>query len=412
MPRPALIRAPAHVPLLPPSFLVLTCPPVLADSGCQATRRAVFVILSCFVAHGLKAQEELPLPQWSAEELRAFRDQNTHQPALEALLPERAELATGLEDLLRGPVKSGPRLDDLPETLTGELQPRLTMDHMRSFLPDSHQSSQEEVRSAHPAHGGVPTAMTALKEVSPEFLKAASGMPGDLFFIDPDSHVPEMAAMEITRLLEFHARDAAIRLYVLVMGKNEKLPGNAPLDEVASGRLLKTNACLVVYPVGEPWRAQLFVSQPVLDVSSQSFFAETAAESVKQAVQASEAHDQLERYVVSLSTRLFWLQKALGKDLRHDAARSALREFPTSPLSPGASTAPPVQPASSASEIPWLLWLVLSGIAAGAGWGSVRWHRNRQQRLKSCVWILPEPETVSRLGGAFCGGGGGMVKFG
>jgi hypothetical protein len=205
-----------------------------------------------------------------------------------------------------------------------------------------------------------------------------------------------MAAMEITRLLEFHARDAAIRLYVLVMGKNEKLPGNAPLDEVASGRLLKTNACLVVYPVGEPWRAQLFVSQPVLDVSSQSFFAETAAESVKQAVQASEAHDQ----------------KALGKDLRHDAARSSLREFPTSTLSTEASTPPPDRPVSSASEISWLLWLTLSGIAGGAGWGGARWHRNRQQRLKSCVWILPEPETVPRLGGAFCGGGGGRVKFG
>ncbi len=412
MPRRGQIHAHAHVRSLPPSFLVRTCLPVFANSGLHAALKAVFVVMSCFLACNLKGQDELPLPRWSEDELRAFQDQNTHQPALDALLPERAELATGLEDLLRGPVKSGPRLDELPETLTGELQPRLTMDHMRSFLPDSQKSSHEEIRSAQPAHGGVPTAMTALKEVSPEFLKAASAMPGDLFFIDPDSRVPEMAAMEITRLLEFHARDAAIRLYVLVMGKNEKLPGNAPLDEVASGRLLKTNACLVVYPVGEPWRAQLFVSQPVLDVSSQSFFAETAAESVKQAVQASEAHDQLERYIVSLSTRLFWLQKALGKDLRHDAARSFLREFPTSTLSTEASTPPPDRPVSSASEISWLLWLTLSGIAGGAGWGGTRWHRNRQQRLKSCVWILPEPETVPRLGGAFCGGGGGMVKFG
>lgn len=356
------------------------------------------------------AQEELPLPQWTQDELRAFQDQNGSRSALDALLPERAELGVDLEELLRGPVKSGPRLDDLPETLTGELQPRLTLDHMRSFLPDTKAGSIEVVRAAQPVLGGAPTAAAALKEVSPEFMKAAHGMPGDLFFIDPDSRVPEMAAMELTRLLEFHARDASIRLYVLVMGKNEKLPTTAAIDQVASGRLLKANACLLVYPVGEPWRAQLFVSQPVLDVASQTFFAETAAESVKQAMQASEAHDQLERYLVTLSTRLFWLQKAVGKDLRHDAARSTLREFATSASPPTSATAAPA--GTSTALTTWLLSLLLAGLAAGAGWGGLKWHRKRHQRLKSCIWLLPEPETSPRFGGAFCGGGGGMVKFG
>lgn len=364
------------------------------------------------MAAGMNAQEELPLPKWTAEELKAFREQGGQQPALEGLLPEQTELTASLEELLRGPVKSGPRLDDLPETLTGELQPRLTMDHMRSFLPDSNTGPPEEVRSARPAQGGEPTAMSTLKEVSSEFLKAASSMPGDLFFIDPDSRVPEMAAMELTRLLEFHARDASIRLYVLVMGKNEKLPANAPVDEIASGRLLKANACLVVYPVGEPWRAQLFVSQPVLDVASHGFFSETSAESVKQAMQASEAHDQLERYIVSLSTRLFWLQKALGKDLRHDVSRSTLREFQSSGALDHAATSQSAQPSPSTTGDIWLFWLAAAGLIAIAGWGGIHWNRKRQRQLKTCVWLLPEPETVPRLGGAFCGGGGGMIKFG
>jgi hypothetical protein len=38
----------------------------------------------------------------------------------------------------------------------------------------------------------------------------------------------------------------------------------------------------------------------------------------------------------------------------------------------------------------------------------------RQRRLKrqKSVWLLPEPETIPRLGGAFTGGGGGMIRYG
>ena len=389
-----------------------SCFSVLQPHGCKASLQAVLIVLSSLFWGHVSAQEELPLPQWTEEELRALQEQNGHLPGLDALLPERADLAVDLDELLRGPVKTGPRLDDLPETLTGEIQRRLTLDHMRSFLPDSKPRSVEEVRAAQPVLGGAPTAAAALKQVTPEFMKAAYGMPGDLFFIDPDSRVPEMAAMELTRLLEFHARDASIRLYVVVMGKNEKLPAAAAVDQIASGRLLKANACLLVYPVGEPWRAQLFVSQPVLDVASQSFFSETAAESVKQALQASEAFDQLERYLVTLSTRLFWLQKAVGKDLRHDAARSTLQEFATSGASPVVATARDASPETSFTETAWMVWLACAGIAVGASWGGFKWRQKRQQRLKTCIWLLPEPETSPRFGGAFSGGGGGMVKFG
>jgi hypothetical protein len=154
------------------------------------------------------------------------------------------------------------------------------------------------------------------------------------------------------------------------------------------------------------------VSQPVLDVASQSFFVETSGEGVKQAMQASEVNDQLERYIVSLSTRLFWLQKALGKDLRHNAVHSTLRELSAPVVSSETFISPAAQPVSSTQRTALLLWLALLGGGAGGVWGGIRWHRNRQQRLKTCVWTLPETDTVPRFGAAFCGGGGGMVHFG
>ena len=368
-------------------------------------------LFSCLLGSG-RAQEELPLPQWTEEELRAFREQNIHAPSLEALLPEPSGLAENLDEVLRGPLKSGPRLDDLPERLTGELQPRLTLEHMRSFLPESEQTSHEEIRNAQPVDSTAPTAIAALRSISPEFMKAAAGMPGDLYFIDPDSRVPEMAAMELTRLLEFHARDARIRLYVLILGKNETLPADAAVEKVASGRLVTTNACLLTYPVGEPWRARLFVSETVHALTSASFLSETSAECVKQAMHASEAHDQIERYVVTLSTRLFWLQKAIGSDLRHEAHQVALREL-TEGGAPRVATADPILPSKDASSPSWAWWsLGIVTSTCGGAWAGLRWHRQRRRRLKSSIWELPEPETSPRLGGAFCGGGGAMIKFG
>ncbi len=385
---------------------------VLAFPQTQLSRWLLLAaLLSCLQGSG-RAQEELPLPQWTEEELRAFREQNIHAPSLEALLPEPSGLTENLDEVLRGPLKSGPRLDDLPERLTGELQSRLTLEHMRAFLPETDQSSHEEIRSAQPVDGAAPTAISALRSISPEFMKAAAGMPGDLYFIDPDSRVPEMAAMELTRLLEFHARDARIRLYVLILGKNETLPADAAVEKVASGRLLTTNACLLIYPVGEPWRARLFVSEPVHTLTSSSFLSETSAECVKQAMHASEAHDQIERYLVTLSTRLFWLQKAIGSDLRQEVPQVALREL-TEGGAPRAVTADPILPSKDANPPSWAWWsLGIATSTCGGAWAGLRWHRQRRQKLKSSIWELPEPETSPRLGGAFCGGGGAMIKFG
>ena len=127
---------------------------------------------------------------------------------------------------------------------------------------------------------------------------------------------------------------------------------------------------------------------------------------------ASEAHDQLEQYIVTLSTRLFWLQKAIGSDLKQEIPRTALRELVEGVPQKGLPTNPVVLPeAARPSSWAWWLLSILAGTGGGA-WTGLRWHRQRRQWLKSSIWVLPEPETPPRLGGAFCGGGGAMIKFG
>ena len=238
--------------------------------------------------------EDLPLPRWSEDELRLFQEQRQGALELDTLLPDAPSYLENLDQALREPLaRSGPRIDELPPTLSGEIIPRLRVQDILSFLPDV---SKEEVRLASPASTGAP-----LRETSGEFLQAAARAPGDRFLIDPEARLPEMAAMEIERLLEFHASDARIKLYVLVLAKNEKLPADSDLDSIASGRLVTSDACLVVYPLAEPWRARLLVSRAIHDKASPLFLSETASECVRQALVATEAGDQLERFVTTLS---------------------------------------------------------------------------------------------------------------
>jgi hypothetical protein len=383
--------------------------------GCQHLTKLTLLVfpLAFTIATSPSAsgQEELPLPQWTDEELQAFRDQQSAVSMFETLLPEPPGYMEDLDKVMRGPLNSGPRLDELPSTLAGDITPRLRAEDMLSFLPDTLATSHEEIRSAMPVAPSLASG-DEWKEASPEFMRAASEAGSEEFLIDPMSHLPEMASMELARLLEFHARDARIGLHVLVMGKDEMLPAKASLDQVASGRLLKTDSCLLVYPIGEPWRARLFVSQPVFALTSDAFLSQTAAECLKHAMQSAEAFDQLESYVITLSTRLFWLQRALGKGQRKDQA-APLKEFAVQTAqSPRSATSMAEQPIQSA-KTGWLTGLsVLLTILGGGAWAGLHMRKSQRLRRQDTVWILPEPECRPRFGGAFTGGGGASVRYG
>lgn len=377
-------------------------PSFLRHSRLALRAGLAFLMLAGF-ARG-ETEEELPLPRWSEEELRLFQ-QRQGAFELDALLPDAPGYLENLDQAIREPLRGGPRLDELPPTVSGEIIPRLRAKDLLSFLPDA---SKEEVRHA------LPTAKTQLRETSQEFLRAAANAPGDRFLIDPTALLPEMAAMEIERLLEFHATDARIQLFVLVMAKDETLPANANLDSIASGKLVSSDACLVVYPLAEPWRARLLVSRTVHAKAGPLFLSETASECVRQALVAGEAGDQLERFVTTLSPRLFWLQKALGEAPRATPTPSSLRDFAAAET---VTTTPLVEkPLQQGPNAPSMFPLIIGtsacgGIFAGAVWVGRRWRRLRHARMQTNVWLLPEPEVQPRLGGAFCGGSGLVIRY-
>lgn len=340
----------------------------------------------------------LPLPRWSEQEIRAFREQMTSGSGI--LLPE-AEVLN--DDLLTKPLPFGPRLDQGGGHANAEILPRLRPEDLRLFLPESLLGSSSAELGATRL---VPTPVAALKDVPAEFLAVGANALANEYLIDPASHITEVHQQDLTRFLEFHGHEAMIKLHILILGADQKLPANANLDAMASGSLARGTACLVVYPLGEPWRARLFLSKTVHDHASSEFMKETARACVAEAMQSSDLHDQLRSYAVELSTRLFWLQKALGTSPERSAAGQPLAEI-SGDASAAAVTGHQTSPLMPAATLAGVMAL---GMLSRPFFR--RFRQWRRLRLQNRVWLLPEVETVPRLGGAFTGGGGGMMGYG
>lgn len=350
-----------------------------------------------------KADEHsLPLPRWSEQELKRFRESLPGGNSPGVLPPKSGEAISDINELIHTPLPSGPRLDQFFNNHDSGLSPRLQAEDIRLFLPEAILGLPTQ---GQPSPVQLPTPISALKDVPPEFLAAcAQSLPKE-YLIDPDQLVPEIQNHDMLRLLAFHAQDARIKLYLLVIGHDQKLPEGAELEKIASGSLLKSDACLVVYPLGEPWRTRLFVSRSIHTQVSREFLSETIQACLKEALQTSNEHDQLSRYTIHLSTRLFWLQKALVTVLAGKTDKGqALAEFSSQ------SKAPDVPGTTNLTTI--LIWISGSVLLLGLlGFTCRKFFLHLQLRRRRRVWMLAEPETVPRLGGAFTGGGGRMIRY-
>jgi len=376
----------------------------------RASRSALlFLLIGSIATAGVPQPNEqaeesaLPLPRWSEHELKAFRNSLPVLNGPGVLPPSSGESTTDINELIRKPLTSGPRLDHFFNEHDSELSPRLQVEDMRLFLPESILGMP--VQSQPGGRAQLPTPLAALQDVPAEFLAVcAQSLPRE-YLIDPEQLVPEIQNHDLMRLLEFHARDARIKLFVLMLDHDQKLPESAELEKIASGSLLQSDACLLVYPLGEPWRTRLFVSRSIHNQISSGFLSETVQACLHESLQTSDVHDQLRRYTIHLSTRLFWLQKALGTAPSQETGTGqALAEFAP------ASKAPAML--SPAGLMPPAVWsatsVLLLGLTSIAG---RQWLRRIRLRRQHRIWMLAEPDTVPRLGGAFTGGGGAMVRY-
>jgi len=318
--------------------------------------------------------------------------------AASSLLPSESNLLPPPSGVL-GLRDSGPRLADGPPTLLhgySELGPH----DLSLFL---HSGILQQQTSA--ATLTKPTPVMSLRDLPREILLQTHTAPANEYLLDPQTLVPEIPRVDLERLLEFHAASARIRLYLLVLDTHQKLPESTNLDAVAHGALTRQRVCLAVYPLGEPWRARFLVSQAVHQFVPSASLADLAEDCIKDALQATDAAQQLQRFTVRLSTRLFWLEKSLPAPVPNS---------PPAPLHEVSAQAPAITAAVLGQPYSLVAaGIMLAGVTLlGTGIAVFRLLRARRDRqAETCVWILPDPEVIPRLGGAFSGGAGAVISF-
>jgi hypothetical protein len=348
-----------------------------------------------------QSENDLPLPRWIPELARPPDQRRDVGRQFNQLLPPESNLLPPPVEV-QGMLDTGPRLEDGVPSLWGA-DSELGSQDLTLFL---HGSALNQTASA------PPTPAVSLRDLPKEMVESVCRAPAEDYLLDPQSLVPEVPAQDLDRLLEFHAKDARIRLFVLVLDGDQKLPEGAALDRIAQGALTKRDACLAIYPLGEPWRARFMVSQSVHGAVSVRSLTDLAEDCIKDARQAADSVQQLHRFAVRLSTRLFSLEKVLPPALAKQTAPVPLQEVAQGGVAlASAAQAGAVSPAAVAAtagvSVTALLFLAA---LFGAFVYCMRCYRRGEELSR--VWILPEQEVAARLGGAFSGGAGAVVHYG
>ena len=342
-----------------------------------------------------RAEEDpaLPMPRWTKEELEAMRANPNRTPLLGELIGQEEPPADQNQ-----PLAENGLVGDSPE----RSQPSADLSR---FLPPSLLRPTPPL----PSQPLLSSTATSLTEVPPEVLNYCFERPSTVHLMDPNHELSETTAEDFERFLVFHATDAQIPLKLIIIGRNQTLPAEVNLSNVAGGSTSPAQSALVVCPYGEVWRTRLFVSRPILDAVPADYLNSLLYDCIRDGQRATDPDEQLHRLLVRLSVRMFWMQRMLATS---PATAPAGAQAPSPSKSQPLAEVPPPGGAPVHS-LPVQSWLsrTFGGSAPGllsllafAAYASWRWHRHK---LRHYQWLLPEPDTtaIPAFGGASCGGG-------
>ena len=328
----------------------------------------------------------IPLPQWREEDAAQHRHGQSPEP-LGGLLWPGSLLSP--EAGRKSPSLAPSSVADPGDTA----QPRVDI---ASFLPP-------RLTPPTPALPAGSLAPKLLVDTPTDYLQACQSLPAEQHLLDPWHHLAETSGEELEQFLSYHSESSSIRATALLLARGEQLPRDVDLTKLASGALTRARSCLVVLPLGEPWRARIFLSQDVQSSVPPVYLANLAGDCISDAAQAADEGDQLHRFLVRLSTRLFWLERMLPQNVAATASNA-------SPLAQ-ADSAQSFGLRSVLTEItdltPATWWglmltqarnyqLPLSGLAAGLLL-ILFYRRWTGYRMRHYEWILPDAQPEPTL---------------
>ncbi|MCB1061519.1 MAG: hypothetical protein KDN20_01200 [Verrucomicrobiae bacterium] len=256
----------------------------------------------------------------------------------------------------------------------------------------------------------------ALRPVS---VGGTGGVGEKSFLVDPQQLLTEQKSHDIERFLEYHAEEAEFDICLLLFGGDQKIPADISLEQKHQEWFGQDPVVTVAYFLEHPELTQVVYGQQVKQRLPAVVFDRIFQSCVREAQVAETAFDQVERFAIELSIRLYWMAKLLERQSAGETIAStqeSLSEPDWQELaaeSEGAVVASSNSGAARVTEklmdLPWLLMSLGTGFLScliGGGW----WWWRRDSLAGKPV-LFPDLEMPSRLGGVYSGGGYVGISF-
>lgn len=400
-------------------------------------KRLAALILAAALPAGL-ARAELDLPEWeSPEESGKYYLGGGLWP--KALIPDVAaaeENPVGTEESVESALAAagiefvGPPAPGRPEPGTvvaaatpgnvvpGAAAPGATQFYGPAGAEGAGDPAMQRVRENPDGTFVVP--QEVVEEEAYEPLPPLEGELADLYFahapveflIDPQRLLTEQKSNDIMRFLEFHAEESKIRIYVMAIGENQKLPEGVDLQALHQKWFSDDPAVIMLYYREKPDLTELVFNESIRNSLPKSVFDRILQNCLREGAVADLAPDQVEKMAIELSIQLYWLSRLMEKENPADSllvTASSVHEMMASEDAPELlrEYAPGIFIDETSKVVSMIVTLVvvLGGLAmiGCIGW-VVMWWRGRES-LSGEPLLFPEFALPRRLGGEYCGGG-------
>lgn len=269
-------------------------------------------------------------------------------------------------------------------------------------LPDDPATPAEPLVLESPLPDEVAEDPATVAELPEQFLEAYFAARPELFLVDPQGLLSPADQRDRLTFLNYHASDSSIDLFVYVLGGEQEIPTDVRHEELVE-RLFNDGrpAAVVHYYLGNPKRSTVRLSPSLMDQIPAAEQHRALENSVRTALEKTNPSEQLDKFLVQLSIRIYWMEKAImddpqaaeGGDLAGAAVVAPLVKKPDRFQKVREWVLPYVRPAAVAAGI--LLSLVCL----------IVWLRSRAR------YQFPEFDVEPRLGGDHAAGIGSVISF-
>ena len=239
-------------------------------------------------------------------------------------------------------------------------------------------------------------------DIAEKFLPAYFAERPKSFLIDPQSLLSPADYRDRLSFLNYHATDSSIDLFVYVMGGEQDIPSEVREEEMIERFFSEGRPAVVVYYyLGAPQRSVVYLSPSITDSVSAAEQHRALESSVMQAIEKTRPAEQIEKFLVQMSIRIYWMERML-------AGEPAAADAPTQVVSvamkqAATKSAKLLKLQETASKFAAPGGMVLVAIVLVLGF-------NRWLRL-SARYRFPDFEVEPRLGGAHAAGVGAVISF-